>query len=100
MKSQQLPPRQLASWAAKLLATCVVNYHSHRHLQAVVGSVQSSRRLEPDAPGRSGMVAARELEDGELEEGEITGDESEQVGPASLLSSACPCQAVQKARSF
>lgn len=46
------------------------------------------------------MVAARELEDGELEEGEITGDESEQVGPASLLSSACPCQAVQKARSF
>ena len=30
------------------------------------------------------MVAARELEDGELEEGEITGDENEQVGPASL----------------
>lgn len=40
------------------------------------------------------MVAARELEDGELEEGEITGDESEQVGPASLFFSDFPCQAV------
>lgn len=40
------------------------------------------------------MVAARELEEGELEEGEITGDESEQVGPASMLSYAFSFKAV------